>query len=413
MIIDFNCNNTNFNKLYVSNKGGSSIIIALSNNKDIPTILCKMFKYHKLEFVVFNNIDKSTYDKLIKDNIISKLICIQTINTPNNNFSYEYSYKNIKTYEKFYNKLYYYEISGICTLKDIIDLWVLNNYKNPDFIIDLINIFMKKSDIFTSKYNLIHRDAHLNNFMFKNKYTLYLFDIFYKFRLSNPNSKDYKKYLKILKRYIFKNKTEEKYNDETLIKKYNIDTFTPSDKNYDILFIDLDNTTNIVNNILKFTNKYNKKNKKIQDIITLLISILIYIDKIYFLRDLIIILSKNYSNYLINKYDNLYKVFNYCCKLYNNIVNDIINKSNILQNINNKIVILNLIWEISRYFIHGSHNNITQNIIDTVINYLYHNYYDLQISNIDTFYDIYFYFISIDNYDLIPYTDEEKKEIFV
>lgn len=408
MFINFKCNKIDYNKLYICNTGGNSIIIALSNNKDIPTILCKMYKINKLKFVVFNNINEDTYNSLIKDNLISKTVCIQTINTPNNKFDFTYTYNYLKSNDIFYNKLYYYEISGICTLNNIFELWKLIDFKYYDFIINLIDLFINKSTLLTTKHDLIHRDSHLNNIMFKNNYTLYLFDIFYKFKHTNPNKNEYKEYLKILKKLIFKNKEDKEHTDLILIKKYNITTFTPINKSYDILFIDLDNITSITN-ILKFTNKYNKNNKKVQNIITLIVSVLIYIDKLYFLKSTITLLTSFEKNNL-NPHQNLFKIINYINTLYINIIDDIINKSIILQNIKNKQVITNLIWDINKYFIKSRHNNLTQDIFDTLFNFLYKEYY------LNNDYDIILSFntsLSVCDYLPIPYSSKEEKEVFI
>lgn len=402
----FKLNNIEYKVLYTISIGGTGIVLALSSKDNIyPELVCKLYLNKDLKHLTFYDIknDKS-YKLLYKNNIIAQVLGTQQLN---NNFSYNYVYDGKKRHSIFKSKIFYYEIGGICTFGELLNLCIYNDFKYYKQVIDIFNIIMKKNEFLIEKLNIIHGDFYHGNVMIKNKYTLYLFNVFNKFN----QTKD-KKYLNILFNYIFENKNLNKnLNDKTLIKKYNIKTFTPIETDLDINFIDLDFMKNI-NKFMKFFDKYNKANKDILNIIKLITIILINTDKLKFL----FILNNYFISYFQDKGKpnetciiNFNYIKLYVLDYYKKIIHNIINNSVILQQTNNLTLNINIIWSISNFL---NMKPQTEQNFDKIINFLYKKQYnDLQyillLSNLFIEHNI------INNYISIPYTDKEIKEIFI
>ena len=159
-----------------------------------------------------------------------------------------------------------------------------------------------------------------------------------------------------------------------------------------------------INDILQFTNIYNKKNNNIQQIITLISNILIYLDKIKFIIKIYNLFLLINSKIDTEAYTNINKVKIFVLNEYKIIIDDIIQKSEILQELNDILLSSNLIWQIIRYISSAETNILNQQIIDKLINYLYHMVLtDNRHINNNLIY----------NYNEIPYTDKELKEVFV
>jgi len=409
--------NKQYNILYYVNSGGFGIVYALSNNNKFPILILKLFYEKFYNRVLINKlIDSNCYKQLCKYNIIIPILDI--VNYPSQIYgstTYLKNYKQNISLSKydilFNNHLYFYEIGGICQIYELFNLFRLNKYKNYNLIINCIKIIVNKCDLMVSKANVIHRDLHLKNIMFKNKYTLYLFDIYNKY---NKN-KDLHN-LKILKNYIFKNKNIDKTKeDKNLIKKYNITTYTPIDNDIDVFFIDIDYILDI-NDIIKCFDKYNKNNKDVQEIIKLILSIVIHSDKIKVLYTIII--NDIFTHLSVLKdntqYNNLKYIYDYTIKLYKNVIDEIIEQSSILNNLHNITLSNNIIWYIIVYISNSSNIDI-QKMIDTVFNYLYIKQYtkdDFEYSIIGNPVNIFNRCI-YNGFEQKPYTKEEIKKIFI
>ena len=405
MSIKFINNNTEYRPLYTVNKGTVGVVLALSKNI-YPELVCKLYK-HKDNDNIMKNItlydvrNDKDYKILYENNIIAQVLGIQNIHHP---FSYKYYFNGKQQYGQFRDKIFYYEIGGICTLKELLDICVFDEFKHYEQINKMIDTILKKDEYMIEKTNIIHCDFYFNNVMIKNKYTLYLFDVYNKYN----QTKD-KKYIDILINYLFENNNlDENLSDEALIKKYNIKTFTPTKKDIDIVFIDFD-YMKYIDKIMKLFDKYNKNNEDIQNIIKLIGAILINADKLKFLFLLInqlILISYNLDINIIN---NINKIKSHAMEIFERTINDIINKSEILQKINNISISTNLIWIICNYI-----NNQPQNQqnFDKIVNYLYKKEYindNLQFlifKNNDIIDKNRLY-----NYVSIPYTEDEIKEI--
>ena len=401
MSIKFINNNIEYKNLYTVNIGTVGVVLALSKNI-YPELVCKLYKNKDRDNITLYDVrNDKDYKILYENNIIAQVLGIQNIHHP---FSYKYYFNGKQQYGQFKDKIFYYEIGGICTFKELLDLCVFDEFKHYDEINKIIDIILKKNEYMLEKTNIIHCDFYYNNVMIKNKYTLYLFDIFNKYNQSKDN-----KYIDILINYIFENKNlDENLSDEALIKKYNIKTFTLTKKDLDIIFIDFD-YMKYTNKIMNLFDKYNKENKDIQNIIKLITAILINTDKLKFLFLLI-----NYLIMLSNSLDikiisNISKVKEHVLNNFKKIINNIINKSEILQSINNETINIKLIWLICNFI---NNQPQTEDNFDKIINYLYKKEYindDLQ----------YLIFMNNDNilknrlynYVPIPYTENELKEI--
>lgn len=157
----------------------------------------------------------------------------------------------------------------------------LENYKD---IINIIDITLNKIELLNKDLNILNRDINLNNIMIKNNYTIYLFNLF----LMLKNEKDEQKQKNLndnLQKILLHKENDDlkKYQDKELIKKgYKNINLINNDLNIDININDFDFIMNY-KDIIKYTNKYDLKDKKTKDIIEFIMKIFYYYDKLFFI----------------------------------------------------------------------------------------------------------------------------------
>ncbi len=360
-------NNIELEILYLIWEGKCGITLALTtknNPTNYPLLICKFFRNSQY----CSNPKNKIYNELTKYNITPKLIGIQKTQ---DNFKYEYiNIDGLKVKEIFKNNIYYYEIGGICNLSQYLLLLKENKYNNIEYLKNYVNIIINNITNININSNILHHDLICDNIMIKNKYTLYLFNIFNLY-LKEKNDIKKKKLLKELNKYLFNTTNlNKKLTDDNLLKDnelYKSKIITMNNK-HNISFIDFDFAININDTFKSLINKYNLNNNMVKYSIQLIYNIWFKCDLLNVLFELI---EKIHIDYSFNNFsNNITDILRYIENKYKSIITDIINNTFLLKNINNNIIAYNVINNVLTMIY-----NINNKSFDNLFKYIYTNQY--------------------------------------
>ena len=352
---------------------GTTLALKQKDNKYIySTLICKLYKKNNLNSKI--KIDKKIYEEIYKKDISPKFIGTKKINK-------EIKINQFINNSSYDNNIDIYEIGGFTTLLNYLMLSINLNLENYKDIINIIDITLNKIEILNKELNIIHRDLHLENIMIKNNYTIYLFNLLSLLNNENDKQKINKLNNIIHKILLNKDKDFEKYQDKELLNNgYKNIKLIDNKLNIDINIIDYDFMINY-KDIIKFTKKYNLKDKKIKDVIELIMIMFYYNDKLFFIISFIETLN-NYKKNLnkTKKGEENFNIINkYLIKKYNEIINNI-SKINYLKNIKDEFLIrylIDIFLGILRHYNNYNNElyNINQKIFDNIFNFIYNKEY--------------------------------------
>lgn len=356
-----------------SGTSGTTLALKQKDNKYIySTLICKLYKKNNLNSKN-KKIDKKIYEEIYKKDISPKLLQSIKINK-------EIKINQFINNSSYDNNIDIYEIAGFTTLLNYLMLSINLNLENYKDIINIIDITLNKIEILNKELNIIHRDLHLENIMIKNNYTIYLFNLLSLLNNENDKQKINKLNNIIHKIILNKDKDFKKYQDKELLNNgYKNINLTDNKLNIDINIIDYDFMINY-KDIINFSKKYNLKDKKIKDVIELIMIMFYYNDKLFFIISFIEFLNNYKKNLIKSKkgYENFNIINKYLIKKYNDIIN-IISNINYLKNKDEFLIryFIDIFLGIIRHY--NNYNNelyiINQKIFDNIFNFIYNKEY--------------------------------------
>lgn len=313
-------------------EGGMGLTLGITFKKNpikYPLIIGKLYKKYP------DQIEKNLkyYKLLCENNLIPKLLDIQTSPSKYNYYCKTRHKKDYKICE-YDNHIHYYEIAGVCTLKQFVGLSSLINYSNYLTIKQYIDITIEKAKLLT-KLDIIHLDLHSGNIMIYNKNTLYLFDKFIMYNQMKDSDKfDQKQkdaFTKLMIDFLL-NKNSIKGNTNKDLNKSSDKIKLSYDNKMDITIIDCDRIKNIKEIIRTYAVKYDKNDKVVNKIFELLYYSMLYMNVLKFLKSFIRHMNQFYKE---NENDKLMYLIKYCEKLLDKYCKEMYAKSQIYREIKN------------------------------------------------------------------------------
>ena len=368
-----------------------TILSLKQEDNKYSTLICKLYKKNNLKLI-----DKKIYNKIYKKNISSKFL--ETIKTKKQININQFINIDKSSYD---NNIDIFEINGFTNLLHFLMLSFNFNLENYKDIINIIDITLNKIDILNKDLNILNRDINLNNIMIKNNYTIYLFNLF----IMLKNEKDEQKQKNLndnLQKILLHKENDDlkKYQDKELKKKgYKNINLINNDLNIDININDFDFIMNY-KDIIKYTNKYDLKDKKTKDIIEFIMKIFYYYDKLFFICCLFDELNYNKSIIKNEKGEKNFKlIIEHLIKKYNEIIN-IISNLNFSKNKNEFLIkyLLDLFLDILHHYDIYDDNilvDLNQHIFDNIFEFLYNEDYlkdEYKILSHSLTLNIFFYF---------------------